>query len=62
MDRIAQPIIHATVPQNTYEKILLLAESENRSKSNMIATLIDEALTAREKKITAGIDKNRQSL
>lgn len=43
-------IIHASIARALEKNISLLAQSENRSKSNMIETLLKEAIEARVKK------------
>lgn len=42
------PTLNAILPDDVFEKLLRLSEQEKRTKSQMAAILIEEAITARE--------------
>lgn len=41
--------LNAILPDDVFEKLLRLSEQEKRTKSQMAAILIEEAITARER-------------
>lgn len=41
--------LNAIIPDQVFEKLLGLSEQEKRTKSQMAAILIEEAITARER-------------
>jgi predicted transcriptional regulator len=40
--------LNAILPDNVYEELLMLAETEKRTKSQMAALLIEEAIATRK--------------
>lgn len=40
--------LNAIIPDDVYENLLRIAETEKRTKSQMAAILIEEAITARQ--------------